>query len=149
DNPPRVWRGPCWPRPRWPRVLTWRRMPSRAPAITAASTPCAGRGGRARDRSRGATSPTVGSCGRLLLWPRRPVASARSTRRHAAPASCVTPPPRRPASSVSEPVPVSRSLVRDRTWLVAVAASLWGLSALWREPLARDYPALAIVFWEH
>ncbi|WP_226963792.1 DMT family transporter [Nostocoides sp. F2B08] len=37
----------------------------------------------------------------------------------------------------------------DRTWLVAVAASLWGLSALWRSPLARDYPSLAIVFWEH
>lgn len=44
---------------------------------------------------------------------------------------------------------MSRSLVRDRTWLVALAASFWGLSALWREPLARDYPALAIVFWEH
>lgn len=44
---------------------------------------------------------------------------------------------------------MNRSLVRDRTWLVAVAASLWGLSALWREPLAREYPALAIVFWEH
>ena len=39
--------------------------------------------------------------------------------------------------------------MRDRTWLVALAASFWGLSALWREPLARDYPALAIVFWEH
>ena len=37
----------------------------------------------------------------------------------------------------------------DRTWLVAIAASLWGLSALWRGPLAREYPALAIVFWEH
>ena len=37
----------------------------------------------------------------------------------------------------------------DRTWLVAVAASLWGLSALWRGPLARELPALAIVFWEH
>lgn len=37
----------------------------------------------------------------------------------------------------------------DRTWLVAVAASFWGLSALWRSPLARDYPSLAIVFWEH
>jgi drug/metabolite transporter (DMT)-like permease len=37
----------------------------------------------------------------------------------------------------------------DRTWLVALAASLWGLSALWRSPLARDYPSLAIVFWEH
>ena len=37
----------------------------------------------------------------------------------------------------------------DRTWLVAMAASLWGLSALWRSPLARDHPSLAIVFWEH
>ncbi len=37
----------------------------------------------------------------------------------------------------------------DRTWLVAVAASLWGLSSLWRGPLAQEYPALAIVFWEH
>lgn len=37
----------------------------------------------------------------------------------------------------------------DRTWLVAVAASLWGLSALWRSPLAKDYPSLTIVFWEH
>lgn len=37
----------------------------------------------------------------------------------------------------------------DRTWLVAVAASLWGLSALWRSPLAKDYPSLTVVFWEH
>ena len=37
----------------------------------------------------------------------------------------------------------------DRTWLVAVAASLWGLSSLWRGPLAQEYPALAVVFWEH
>lgn len=37
----------------------------------------------------------------------------------------------------------------DRTWLVALAASLWGLSALWRGPLAKEYPALAVVFWEH
>lgn len=37
----------------------------------------------------------------------------------------------------------------DRTWLVAVAASLWGVSSLWRGPLAQSYPALAIVFWEH
>lgn len=37
----------------------------------------------------------------------------------------------------------------DRTWLVALAASLWGLSSLWRGPLAAEYPALAIVFWEH
>lgn len=38
---------------------------------------------------------------------------------------------------------------QDRTWLVAVAASLWGLSALWRSPLTQHYPPLAIVFWEH
>ena len=37
----------------------------------------------------------------------------------------------------------------DLTWLVAIAASFWGLSALWRGPLAKEYPALAIVFWEH
>lgn len=37
----------------------------------------------------------------------------------------------------------------DRTWLVALAASLWGLSALWRGPLSQELPALAIVFWEH
>lgn len=37
----------------------------------------------------------------------------------------------------------------DRTWLVALAASLWGLSSLWRGPLAAEYPALAVVFWEH
>lgn len=37
----------------------------------------------------------------------------------------------------------------DRTWLVAIAASLWGISSLWRGPLAREYPSLTIVFWEH
>ncbi len=37
----------------------------------------------------------------------------------------------------------------DRTWMVVLAASLWGLSALWRGPLARELPALAVVFWEH
>ncbi|MEO6998272.1 MAG: hypothetical protein ABI112_09335 [Terracoccus sp.] len=42
-----------------------------------------------------------------------------------------------------------RAAPADLTWLVAVAASLWGLSALWREPLAKAYPALAVVFWEH
>lgn len=41
------------------------------------------------------------------------------------------------------------TLRTDRTWLVALAASLWGLSALWRSPLARELPPLAIVFWEH
>lgn len=45
--------------------------------------------------------------------------------------------------------PAASAPARDRTWLVALAASLWGLSALWREPLAAQYPALAIVFWEH
>lgn len=45
---------------------------------------------------------------------------------------------------------MSENAVRqDRTWLIALAASLWGLSALWREPLAKQYPSLAIVFWEH
>jgi drug/metabolite transporter (DMT)-like permease len=33
--------------------------------------------------------------------------------------------------------------------MVAVAASFWGLSALWRGPLARELPSLTIVFWEH
>ena len=37
----------------------------------------------------------------------------------------------------------------DRTWLIALAASLWGLSAIWRDPLARQYPSVAVVFWEH
>ena len=47
-------------------------------------------------------------------------------------------------------MPLNARPVRgDRTWLVALAASLWGLSALWRSPLAKDYPSLAIVFWEH
>ena len=44
---------------------------------------------------------------------------------------------------------MTSSRTTDRTWLVALAASLWGLSALWRGPVAQDYPALAIVFWEH
>jgi drug/metabolite transporter (DMT)-like permease len=37
----------------------------------------------------------------------------------------------------------------DRTWLVALAASLWGLSSLLREPLSQRLPALAIVLAEH
>lgn len=32
---------------------------------------------------------------------------------------------------------------------MALAACLWGLSALWRGPLARELPSLTIVFWEH
>ncbi|EWT06138.1 multidrug DMT transporter permease [Intrasporangium chromatireducens Q5-1] len=37
----------------------------------------------------------------------------------------------------------------DRTWLIAVAASLWGLSAIWRDPLAQEYPSVTVVLWEH
>jgi drug/metabolite transporter (DMT)-like permease len=42
------------------------------------------------------------------------------------------------------PVPGS-----DRTWLVALAAALWGTDALLRQPLAGALPASTIVFWEH
>lgn len=37
----------------------------------------------------------------------------------------------------------------DRTWLVALAAALWGTDALLRAPLAGALPASTIVFWEH
>lgn len=39
----------------------------------------------------------------------------------------------------------------DRTWMVALAASLWGTSALMREPLTRDMgvPSATVVFAEH
>lgn len=37
----------------------------------------------------------------------------------------------------------------DRTWLIAVAACLWGFSALLREPLAKQLPALTVVLAEH
>lgn len=42
-----------------------------------------------------------------------------------------------------------RTARADRTWLIAVAASFWGISSLWRGPLAQEYPSLTIVFWEH
>ncbi|HKJ10930.1 MAG TPA: EamA family transporter [Ornithinimicrobium sp.] len=38
---------------------------------------------------------------------------------------------------------------RDRTWLVALAACLWGSSALLREPLAGAVDASTIVLYEH
>lgn len=38
---------------------------------------------------------------------------------------------------------------RDLTWVVALAACLWGTSALLREPLAQDLDAPTIVFFEH
>lgn len=37
----------------------------------------------------------------------------------------------------------------DGTWLIAVAASMWGLSGLLREPLSKELPALAVVLAEH
>lgn len=37
----------------------------------------------------------------------------------------------------------------DRTWLIAVAAALWGTDGLLRQPLANQLPAATIVFWEH
>lgn len=38
---------------------------------------------------------------------------------------------------------------RDLTWLVALAASLWGTSALLREPLSQEMDAPTVVFFEH
>ena len=38
---------------------------------------------------------------------------------------------------------------RDLTWVIALAAALWGTSALLREPLARGLDAPTIVFAEH
>jgi drug/metabolite transporter, DME family len=37
----------------------------------------------------------------------------------------------------------------DRTWLIALAAALWGTDGLLRQPLAGELPAATIVFWEH
>ncbi len=37
----------------------------------------------------------------------------------------------------------------DRTWLVAIAAALWGTDGLLRLPLADALPAATVVFWEH
>lgn len=37
----------------------------------------------------------------------------------------------------------------DRTWLVALAAALWGTDGVLRAPLAGALPAATIVFWEH
>lgn len=44
---------------------------------------------------------------------------------------------------------VSARMAGDRTWLVALAASLWGFSSLLREPLSHQLPALAVVLAEH
>ncbi len=40
-------------------------------------------------------------------------------------------------------------MTRDRTWLVALAACLWGTSALLREPLVGAVDASTIVLYEH
>lgn len=37
----------------------------------------------------------------------------------------------------------------DRTWLVALAASLWGFSGLLRAPLSKEFPSVSIVLGEH
>lgn len=37
----------------------------------------------------------------------------------------------------------------DRTWLVAIAAALWGTDGLLRLPLAGELQAGTVVFWEH
>lgn len=42
-----------------------------------------------------------------------------------------------------------RVVSRDATWLVAVAAALWGLDGLLRKPLASDLAPSTVVFWEH
>jgi drug/metabolite transporter (DMT)-like permease len=39
--------------------------------------------------------------------------------------------------------------VGDRTWVIAVAASLWGFSALLREPLSKQMPTVSLVLVEH
>ncbi len=38
---------------------------------------------------------------------------------------------------------------RDRTWIVALAAAMWGLDGLLRKPLATALPAATVVLWEH
>ena len=51
-----------------------------------------------------------------------------------------------PAAGAGAPGGSSR---RDLTWVVALAASLWGTSALLREPLSRAADAATIVMYEH
>lgn len=40
-------------------------------------------------------------------------------------------------------------MTRDRTWVIAIAATLWGASGVLREPLAGAVDASTIVFYEH
>lgn len=39
--------------------------------------------------------------------------------------------------------------VRDRTWVVALAAALWGTDGVLRKPLSGELSAATVVFWEH
>lgn len=48
---------------------------------------------------------------------------------------------------MSQP-PVERRL-HDRTWLVALAAAMWGTDGLLRMPLATSLPSATVVLWEH
>ena len=41
------------------------------------------------------------------------------------------------------------SRLRDRTWIVALAASMWGLDGLMRKPLATRLDAATVVLFEH
>src|SRR5699024_4752878 len=80
--------------------------------------------------------------------------------------TCDTDPPERPSSEAprsaarlrgfvvspadgSSPVPNVAARAGDRTWLIAIAASLWGFSSLLRDPLSQQLPALTIVVLEH
>ncbi|WP_142105963.1 EamA family transporter [Pseudonocardia cypriaca] len=42
-----------------------------------------------------------------------------------------------------------RGTAPDRTWLIAIAAAMWGTDGLLRQPLAGQLPAATVVFWEH
>ncbi|MDO5683956.1 MAG: EamA family transporter [Propionibacteriaceae bacterium] len=44
---------------------------------------------------------------------------------------------------------MSRRTVADRTWLIAIAASMWGFSGLLRSPLSKEYASPTIVLGEH
>ena len=44
---------------------------------------------------------------------------------------------------------MSIRVARDRTWLVAAAAAMWGLDGLLRQPLAATLNPATVVFWEH
>ncbi|OYN94377.1 EamA family transporter [Enemella evansiae] len=43
----------------------------------------------------------------------------------------------------------STSRTPDRTWLVALAAAMWGFSGLLRSPLSKEYASTSIVLGEH